>query len=204
MRTPLTPALPPELALALEESVLADTLETVAGLDTQHHVFWEGDATEGVPAVGFREHRQGKGELGTRLERAFETLLAHRGERAVIVEADCPEITARQLERALVALAAKDLVVGPTHDGGTYLVGLSRRAPAIFRGVGWGTGQALAQTLERAQGVGLSWDVLPALARMDTPSDLASLLARWLVRVEDRTPHTAAVLARNGLLPALG
>jgi len=204
VKTRLSPALPRELVLELYQGMLADTLAAVASLGARRHLFWEGDATEARPTEGFREHWQGEGDLGTRLTRAFETLVARDGERAVVVGADCPEITAALLDGALAALAAKDLVLGPTRDGGYYLVGLSRCAPAIFRGIAWSTGHVLTQTLERAGEAGLSWDILPTLTDLDTPSDLASLLARWLVRVEDRTPHTAAVLARNGLLPSLG
>ena len=200
----LSPALPSALTFELYGGMLADTLEAVAGVRAQRHLFWQGEGTENVPRKDFRERRQVEGDLGTRLTRVFAELLERPGDRAVVVEADCPEITAVLLERALETLAAQDLVLGPTRDGGYYLVGLARHAPSLFRGIDWGSDRVLEQTFERAGEAGLSRALLPTLADLDTPADLASLTARWLVRAEDRTPNTAAVLARIGLLPSLG
>jgi hypothetical protein len=203
VKTRLTPALPPEMALELHCAMLGDTLVAVAqaGAD-RRHLYWDEPAGEtglAIPA-GFRETHQAGADLGERLERAFQELLSGSADRSIVVGTDCPELDVRLLDQALASLDAAELVLGPTHDGGYYLIGLSRRAPAIFRGISWGTDQVLEQTLDRAGEVGLSRTLLPQLSDLDTPEDLVRLIARHLVRGGKLPARTAAALARMGLL----
>ena len=207
VKTRLSPALPSELARDLYEAMLRDILETgrASGIE-RRYLYWA-DPPKDRPwldlarAAGFQESLQRGADLGLRLEAAFDELLAGADDHAVVVGADAPELQAPVVRSAFSSLFRHDLVLGPTRDGGYYLVGLRRRAPEIFRDVPWGTGKTLARTLENAKALGLTVARLEALDDVDTPEDLVRLLARCHAR-PGPCPNTAEALRRMCLLPS--
>lgn len=204
VKTRLSPALPSNLALELYRGLLSDAFLVAAAASADDRaVYWDGARTGAADTIsaGFRAAEQTGGDLGARLERAFDDLLQARGDRAVIMGADCPEMTAQAVDAAFDSLSATDLVLGPTRDGGYYLVGLRRRAPEIFRGIPWSTAGVLQQTLDRARAARIGWSLLETLDDLDTPADLVGLVARGLLDRSRLPRHTAATLEAIGLLP---
>ncbi|MBI4798935.1 MAG: TIGR04283 family arsenosugar biosynthesis glycosyltransferase [Desulfarculus sp.] len=118
---------------------------------------------------------QGQGDLGQRMARALHQALQEGEERVVLVGIDCPRRDDRLMSQALQALASHDLVLGPAQDGGYYLVGLSRSAPAIFQGIAWGGPEVLRQTMAAAGRAGLATRLLTTLPDIDRPQDLPLL-----------------------------
>jgi glycosyltransferase A (GT-A) superfamily protein (DUF2064 family) len=114
----------------------------------------------------------------------------------VVIGTDCPELPAALLDEAFRSLERQDLVLGPTHDGGYYLVGLGRLAPEIFRSIPWGSPSVLATTIERASAGGLSVTRLPNLGDLDTPDDLERLAGLGTAGGSALRRGTAAALAR--------
>jgi len=116
------------------------------------------------------------------------------GEGAVALAAtDSPQLTAVRVLEAFAALERHDVVLGPTTDGGYYLVGM-RGAHDLFSGVAMSTATALDQMLERARGLGLAVALLTPEFDVDTVADLVPLAAA--VGARDDLAATAAVLAR--------
>ncbi len=111
--------------------------------------------------------------LGERMSDALAEALAEGARSAVIVGSDCPSVTADLLWDAFLALERGDVVFGPAADGGYYLVGLRRPAPALFTDMPWGTADVLARTLDRARSLGLRTELVTELADVDEPADLA-------------------------------
>ena len=206
VKTRLSPALPPELALRLYEAMLADALGAVSrSRADESFVYWADAPRDRGPwdekITPARSRDQTGEDLGARLERAFDDLLKDGPARAVFLGADCPMLDADALRRALEALAEHDLVLGPSHDGGYYLIGLTRTAPSLFRDVAWGTGGVLEQTLDRARGLRLAVSLLPMLDDLDTPEDLVRWLASAAEAGELPSRRTAEMLRELGLLP---
>jgi hypothetical protein len=98
------------------------------------------------------------------------------------------------LEKAFVALARCDVVVGPTHDGGYYLVGAKATHPGLFNGDGMGKSNALEMLLERIRTLGISVCLADPFYDIDVASDLIRLDAE-LQLSPPRAPRTAAWLA---------
>lgn len=115
---------------------------------------------------------QGNGDLGDRLHRAFAQAFAQGDRQVVVIGADCPGLTPALFTKAFAALDSHNLVLGPALDGGYYLVGLNRPAPAIFAKIPWGSGEVLAATMKQAQGLNLASHILEPLADVDRPEDL--------------------------------
>jgi rSAM/selenodomain-associated transferase 1 len=115
---------------------------------------------------------QGSGDLGMRMERAFAQAFQAGYERVIIVGTDCPALTAKIMQAALEALQENDFVLGPTSDGGYYLIGLRRPAPQLFQDVPWGTEKVLERTLQIADQLDLRRTLLDLLDDVDRPEDL--------------------------------
>ncbi len=137
---------------------------------------------------------QPEGTLGARLTVAFDAMLASTA-AAVVVGTDCPNLTPGVLWGALERLRTHDVVIGPATDGGYYLIGLRRPAPALFDGVAWGTPAVLAQTLERSAGAGLRVAQLEPLDDVDRPEDLAAWSNRHEANLEGQpSPELSVVI----------
>ncbi|GLC37548.1 hypothetical protein PLESTB_001759500 [Pleodorina starrii] len=100
--------------------------------------------------------------------------------KVLIIGTDIPDITAQLLRRAAEALDEHEMVIGPSMDGGYYMLGLTRLEPALFKNMRWSTDSVLSDTLGRAAAAGLQvaplmW--LPRLRDVDTVQDLAEWVA---------------------------
>lgn len=205
VKTRLSPALPESPACDLYRGMLGDALAAAAKVEADTRTLWWAGAPAGraafdVPA-GFEVREQVGHDLGARLEHACAEMLRRPGDRALIIGADCPDLGASHLREAFASLAAHALVLGPALDGGYTLIGLSRSAPELFRGVAWGTAAVLEQTLERALALGLPVARLEPLADLDTPADLVKWLSKTCVAGTGGAACTRSALAAIGLMP---
>jgi rSAM/selenodomain-associated transferase 2/rSAM/selenodomain-associated transferase 1 len=110
-------------------------------------------------------------DLGQRMQWAIDHALNGDKGPVVVVGTDLPELSGDHLQSAFDALKDNDLVIGPSRDGGYWLIGMSRRME-IFDGIDWGTSRVLAQTRAIANRLGLSMALLPVMNDIDTAADL--------------------------------
>lgn len=141
--------------------------------DGGHPAFIE---LSGLPGVS--QSLQGDGDLGRRMDRAFERTLATAG-CALLIGTDAPQLDAAVLQHAAAALQRHDAVFVPAADGGYALVGLRRPAPGLFDGMRWSHARVMADTRDRLVAAGLTYAELPVLHDIDEPADLAHLPADW-------------------------
>lgn len=185
-KTRLIPALGAEGAAALAARMLRHTLDQAlacglgpvtlcAAPSASHLAFAEFAHQARLTIVD-----QGEGDLGARMQRAFDrALTTHAG--ALLIGTDAPALDAAVLRAAHAALNDHDAVIGPAHDGGYVLIGLRRAAPRLFSDMPWSTPQVLSRTRERLRDAGLRWAELPTLHDIDEPADLVQLAGRgWL------------------------
>jgi rSAM/selenodomain-associated transferase 1 len=148
--------------------------------DVRRYIFFAGNERERAVRSwvgdGFHLERQHGDDLGERIKNAFVRAFARGAEQAVIVGSDIPDLSATLIEQAYLFLEAYDVVIGPDHDGGYYLLGMKDLHEAIFDGVPWGTSRVHGQTLRNVRALGLSVAFLPVLIDVDTEPDLR----RWL------------------------
>lgn len=123
---------------------------------------------------------QGEGDLGRRLELAFEKGFASGCDRIAVIGADAPEVTESDVREAFLALRRDDLVVGPAEDGGYWLIGLSHPQPELFRNQEWGTDAVCAETLRRARTRGMLVSCLRVLSDIDTEEDWSRYRRRMM------------------------
>jgi hypothetical protein len=150
-------------------------------------------------APGFALISQRGRDLGERQHRLVEDVLGLGLQAALVIGTDSPTLPRECLDEAVSLVMAPDVdvVLGPTEDGGYYLIGLRTPIPALFEEMPWSTPAVLGRTLERAQRLGLRVACLATWFDVDTGADLERLRAEL-----DATPgpwprHTRAFLARR-------
>ena len=135
--------------------------------------------------------QQGDG-LAAGLSSVFRHFTA-RDRLVLAFNSDSPHLPSTALERAFEVLATHDVVVGPTHDGGYYLVGAKAFHPSLFAHEDMGTKNAFERLLTRTKALGLSTGFTEPFYDIDVTGDLIRL-ARELGVAPTRAPRTAAWL----------
>lgn len=154
-------------------------------------------AHEGAaPKVGgFELAAQGDGDLGARIRRALAHGLRGAG-RAVLIGTDTPDLPAAFIERAFRELEEADVVIGPSADGGFYLIGVRATHDAMFDGVEWSTRRVFAQTMANLERIGWRIAVLPEWEDVDDLESLMRLAARVRAAAPAVAPATRRALGR--------
>jgi glycosyltransferase A (GT-A) superfamily protein (DUF2064 family) len=161
VKTRLVPMLGKRGAAHLHARMLAKTLRTAraAGFD---------------PQLVFAD-RQGPGDLGRRMQRAFTRAL-RRHESAILIGSDCPALSGADLRAAAQALKnGASAVLSPAEDGGYALIGLRCCCRRLFSGIDWGGPKVFAQTRARLKRLGWRWTKLRTLWDVDRPEDVLRL-----------------------------
>ena len=136
--------------------------------------------------------QQGEG-LAAGLTSVFRHFTAAGRRHVIAFNSDSPHLAPLVLERAFEILGTHDVVIGPTHDGGYYLVGAKDAHPSLFEGEGMGTMSALDRLLTRTKVLELSTGFTEPFYDIDVANDLI-LLARELQLDPRKAPRTAAWL----------
>lgn len=185
VKTRLCPPLTGEAAARLYRCFLEDILEEMARLpglslalaytpDTALHFFEE------LTPAGVLLFPQEGADLSERLIRACDRGWAAGFGTILVRNSDSPDLPGEMVAAAAQALESKqaDLVLGPSPDGGYYLVGLQSPQPELFQEIPWSTADVLTDTLARARQLSLTVHLLPPWPDIDTFADLEALLNR--------------------------
>lgn len=146
--------------------------------------------------------QSGKG-LAAGLTSVFAHFSSAGARRIVAFNSDTPHLAASVLQDAFSLLAECDVVVGPTRDGGYYLVGATAAHPGLFSGDAMGTTNAYDALLKRARGLDLSVALTDLFYDIDEVADLGELAAE-LQHAPGKAPRTAEWLARIKDLRLIG
>jgi glycosyltransferase A (GT-A) superfamily protein (DUF2064 family) len=113
--------------------------------------------------------------LGERLDHLLTETLVSGSERAVVMDSDSPTLPPEYISHAFDQLTAADVVIGPTRDGGYYLIGMKQPQSHLLRDVEMSTSHVLADTLALAEATRLAVSLLPTWYDVDTVDDLYQL-----------------------------
>jgi rSAM/selenodomain-associated transferase 1 len=145
-------------------------------------------------------------QTGEGLAAGLTSVFAHFTEKhprpIIAFNSDSPHLPRSVLEDAFETLSAQDVVVGPTHDGGYYLVGAKTSHPMLFARDGMGTSSALERLLSRVRALGLSLGLVDPFYDIDVSDDLTRLAAE-LGLAPERAPRTAMWLKEWERMAAL-
>ena len=205
VKTRLAPSLSPTAVTGFYCCLLDDTLELARSLGDVEVALMcpESDVTELAQLAGNKASvvaQKGEG-LAAGLTSVFAQFAQRQQRRLIAFNSDSPHLPRSVLEDAFETLATHDVVVGPTHDGGYYLVGAKASHPTLFARDGMGTRSALDRLLSRARTLELSVGFAAPFYDIDVADDLTRL-AEELRLAPARAPRTAAWLKEWELGPA--
>ena len=185
-KTRLAPLLDEAQREGLHRAMWADVFAAASELEARADLFlyWTGggdvmEYRELIPPA-FRLREQEGDSLGERMARALGDAFEAGYSRALLMGTDVPGVAPAHLRRAFDALSASDLVLGPSLDGGYWLVGMSRLIPEVFDlppRAAWGGAGVLSATLERARGLGVAYELADTLLDLDAPEDVEAFLS---------------------------
>ena len=205
VKTRLAASLPVQAVTGIYRCLLDDTLALARSLSGIEVAIMcpESDVNElaGLAGNGVSVVAQ-KGEgLDAGLTSVFAHFAEDHQRRTIAFNSDSPHLPGSVLEGAFETLAAHDMVVGPTNDGGYYLVGAKASHPELFAPDGMGTSSALERLLSRARALELSVGFAAPFYDIDVADDLTRLAAE-LRRAPVRAPRTAQWLKEWELVTA--
>jgi len=194
VKTRLAPSLSLDTVVAFYRCLLDDTLALARSLgDIEVAIMCpDSDVDELTQLAGDKASvvaQKGKG-LAAGLTSVFAHFTGEHQRRIIAFNSDSPHLPRSILEDAFETLAAHGIVVGPTHDGGYYLVGAKTSHPTLFAGDGMGTSSALERLLSRVQALELSVGLVDPFYDIDVSDDLTRLAAE-LSLAPERAPRTA-------------
>ena len=121
----------------------------------------------------YRKRIQQGDNLGQRMEAAFTSVFDEGHDRAIIIGSDCYELSLQVINTAITDLDTHDVVIGPSHNGGYYLLGMRTPQSALFTNLQWTTGNSLEDTEALLKQSHLTFKQLPLLHDLQTTADLA-------------------------------
>ena len=198
VKTRLAQCLPTPAVTELYRCLLDDTIALARSLGNVEVAIMcpatDVDELAGLAGNAARVVAQTGQGLAAGLTSVFAHFAVTGRQRVIAFNSDSPHLPASVLESAFEALVTCDMVIGPTHDGGYYLLGAKASHPGLFNGDGLGTSNALEKLLKRIQALGLSVCFADPFYDIDVASDLVRLDAE-LRLAPPRAPRTAAWLA---------
>ena len=204
VKTRLVPPLTHEEAANLYCAFLRDTFDCLSSLaEKDIHIFYTPvnkkeelvELIELVPDGAVLTPQKGC-DLGERLKNAFETLFEKGYQRVCIIGSDSPDMPPKLIDEAFLTLThgqnPEGVVLGPTEDGGYYLIGMVIPFDVLFTGIPWSTERVFTETLKRAEEAGIRVSLIDKWHDIDTPADLAYL------KDNDDAPESSGFLKDAG------
>lgn len=146
---------------------LIENLRDLSNVELRYTPDDAAEEIDGWRLVSWTLAAQGGGDLGTRMQRAFEQSLKTDRKKAIVIGSDCPTITVSDIRQGFDKLAFHDAVLGPSRDGGYWLIGLKRAHPKLFRNMKWSTATVFQETLNRMRRLNLTCAILPEKTDID-------------------------------------
>lgn len=173
-KTRLAKTIGDKKALAIYKLLLARTKQIVFDLDIDIQVHYTEfiDENDLWDNKRFDKDIQVKAGLGEKMQHAFYKVFEQGYQKTCIIGSDCYDLTSELINRAFDALNDNDFVVGPSEDGGYYLLGMKKLEPQLFQNKTWSTATVYPDTIRDFQSMGSSYFSLPMISDVDVEADL--------------------------------
>ena len=181
-KTRLAASLGPQAALMIYQQLLDHTKQITKDLPVDKALYYsESPLPSELWGDPYIHKKQCGGDLGDKMLEAFRWGFEQGYGRVCIVGSDCWELTGELVMQAFASLNEQQVVLGPTYDGGYYLLGMNELHSNLFQNKTWGSSRVMQETTEDLKRQGLSYKRLSVLndvdREQDLPHDLKSLLS---------------------------
>lgn len=177
VKTRLAKTMGEEKALEIYRQLLDHTHKVTQKLAVDKIVFYSDEViTDDIWEESSYDKKVQEGsDLGKRMVNAFKYAFSKGYRKAIIIGSDCFDITPKIINEAFAALPANNFVIGPTHDGGYYLLGMATLYASVFKNKRWSSDEVLHDTLVDIRNINGSYKLLKELTDIDTEADLDSV-----------------------------
>ena len=177
-KTRLAASIGDEKALIFYKNMLRHTKQITDKVSATKAIYYSSfiDTNDLWPEnAHYQKHLQSPGELGEKMQQAFEEGFKAGFERICIIGSDCYTIDEHIIDGAFRALENKKAIIGPSTDGGYYLLGMNEMISALFTNKNWSTDSVTKDTLDDLERLQHSYELLTALTDVDTLEDLETI-----------------------------
>lgn len=177
VKTRLAATIGNEKAFQIYEELLRHTRQISENLPVRKLLFYANsiNRNDNWQPEHYQKNLQPAGDLGKKMQFAFDTAFTAGAKKVIIIGSDCYELTSGIIEQAFQTLEKYDAVIGPAADGGYYLLGFSRPNATVFQGKTWSTETVFEDTIKDLQNDDFSCFLLPVLNDVDEEKDLGEL-----------------------------
>lgn len=174
VKTRLAKTIGDEKALSIYKMLLNHTQDIVTPVNADKFVFYSDAITidDQWNTSSFNKKLQKGSDLGERMANAFEEVFSLGYQSVCIIGSDCYELHSEIIENAFLKLEKFDCVIGPTFDGGYYLLGMNTWQETLFQYKTWSTESVYSETIQDFENLQLSYYNLPKLSDIDEEKDL--------------------------------
>lgn len=197
-------------AAVLYEAFLRDTIRTCAQVGSETVISFADDAPSAEQfferfAPSLARVPQPDADFGGRLASAMHAGFETGCVRVAIIGSDIPHIGPTWIAQAFDRLDEADVVLGPTFDGGYYLIAMRAPEPALFEAIDWSSGREFGQAMDRTVALGLSVALIEITFDIDDIRDLEALRELIATRGPGSCPATAEAMSQvdGAIGPAL-
>ncbi len=165
-------------ALKIYQYLLYHTMEITFNLDTIDKFLYYNEfipTKDEWPPNVYQKDLQNGNDLGEKMKNAFKEAFDENYKKVALIMPDCPKMSDTLIEKAFKALDDHDFVLGPTNDGGYYLLGMKEFSPALFANKTYSNEKVLEDTIEEITNLEKTWFKLPELVDVDMEEDLGKL-----------------------------
>jgi len=161
-------------ALQVYKKLLTHTREVSTQVNSDKQLWYSSmiDRRDSWNNKAFDKKLQKGGDLGERMSAAFKKGFEAGYENVVIIGSDCADLAPHHIEHAFAELKTNDAVIGPSKDGGYYLLGLTSFRAELFSDIAWSTTKVFEKTTDVFSRLGMSFSTLEILNDIDTLEDL--------------------------------
>ncbi len=208
VKTRLVPPLSAEQSAEFFRALLLDQFEHLSSVTgaARYLFFAPADAEAALRELGGANYEylaQSDGDLGARMAQVFVDLWRRGQRNVVLIGSDLPALPLAIIDEAFTRLASGEarVVLGPSQDGGYYLVGMNQPTPEIFAGMSWSHERVLADTLARLDELDVSYRLLPTWFDLDRVEDFQRLAELSQSQLRGGMPRTLVYLESIGFWP---
>ena len=174
VKTRLAKTLGDERAFAIYQQLLAYTHQLTSKINGDKFLYYSDEVEQNDIWSNelFTKKVQQGGDLGERMGNAFIELFKAGYQKLIIIGSDCIELEGAMIEQAFKLLSDHKVVIGPSLDGGYYLMGMNEYIPALFTNKQWGTATVFKDSLYNLQAANINVAQLTILNDIDEEADL--------------------------------
>jgi rSAM/selenodomain-associated transferase 1 len=178
VKTRLAKSIGDAAAVSLYKCFVEDILSSLQGLNAHIWICYYPENAKDDMAVwlgsSYYYVLQKGGNLGKRMQHCFKSSFDKGFEKTIVLASDIPEISENIINNAFKSLEYKDAVIGPSYDGGYYLMGFNKKSytTEVFDEISWSTNLVYEETLRKIEEYNLRYSVLDKINDMDTIEDI--------------------------------